>query len=167
MINKPTSSKTILGIDPGYDRLGWAVAQKNSSGFEIIGSGLITTSKKDSLPIRYGHIDKKLTQLLDKHQPNQLAIETLFFSKNKKTALQVSETRGVIISTCVRKGLEIFEYTPNQIKLTVTGYGNADKKAVAKMVELELKIKTARIASQLRFISCFATNYLNSYIMSV
>jgi crossover junction endodeoxyribonuclease RuvC len=143
--NKSLSNQVILGIDPGYDRIGWAVGSKLNSKLEILDLGCIQTNKKDDLFSRYQALEKELSEIIDRYTPNELAIETLFFSKNKKTALQVSEARGVIISSCVKNSLEIFEYYPNQIKLVVTGNGQADKQAVEKMVRLQLKLPREKI----------------------
>lgn len=135
----------ILGIDPGYDRLGWAIGRGLNQTPQILAYGCLQTKSGDSLSQRYLSLDKQLTQILEKWQPTQLAIETLFFSKNKTTALKVSESRGVVLSCCARHGLKIFEYHPNQIKLAAAGHGHADKRAVEKMVRLQLKLKNEKI----------------------
>jgi len=145
MIPSTIKRTTVLAIDPGYDRLGWAVGEQQSSQLSVTQYGLIQTLKSESLADRYSSIQTQLEQIIIKYRPSQLAIESLFFFKNKSTALQVSEARGVVIGSCLKHGLKIYEYTPPQIKQAVTGYGQADKAAVAKMVELELKIKTVRM----------------------
>lgn len=139
--NKPV----ILGIDPGYDRIGWAIGLGLGSHPEIINYGCIQTKKNDSLVKRYQTLDDELSKIISLEQPHELAIETLYFSKNKKTALQVSEARGVILSCCFRHQLNIHEYHPNQIKLAVTGNGQANKVAMEKMVRLQLKIPKEKI----------------------
>lgn len=135
----------IIGIDPGYDRLGWAVGENTKGKWNIADFGCIQTAKSDTLVQRYSQINTELSEIISEHKPDQAAVETLFFSVNKKTALQVSEARGVILSCLIQNNIEIFEYNPNQIKLTVTGYGNADKKAVEKMVRLQLPIPKIKI----------------------
>ncbi len=139
------SNKIILGIDPGYDRLGWAVGRAQNGSAEIFDFGCIMTKKTDQLEVRYQDLEAQLQAIINQHHPQVLAIETLFFSKNISTALQVSETRGIIISVCYRHQLEIKQHNPNTIKLTVTGDGRADKKAVEKMVRLQLKLPTQHI----------------------
>ncbi|NMA29495.1 MAG: crossover junction endodeoxyribonuclease RuvC, partial [Candidatus Pacebacteria bacterium] len=89
---------------------------------------------------RYQQILEDLTAIIQRHQPQEAAIETLFWFKNQSTAMQVSEARGLILATLLKAGLKISQYTPLQIKQAVTGYGRADKKAVEKMVRLELAI---------------------------
>ncbi len=136
---------TILAIDPGYDRLGWAMGQVESSKLKVKSYGCIGTNKKETLFKRYTQIIAELTQVIKDYNPTQLAIEDLFFSKNTKTAMKVSEVRGVIIGLCLSRGIEVYEYKPNQIKLAVTGSGRADKKAVDKMVRLQLNLPKEKI----------------------
>lgn len=135
----------VLGIDPGYDRLGWAVARVNSTTPEILKYGCLQTKKSNDLAERYLSLEKQLVEIIEKWQPAQLAIETLFFARNKNTALKVSESRGVVLSCCARHHLTIFEYYPNQIKLAAAGHGQADKRAVEKMVRLQLKLRDEKI----------------------
>jgi crossover junction endodeoxyribonuclease RuvC len=139
MASKP--AETILGIDPGYDRLGWAIGTAQGRNWRDIHHGVIQTSSQESLVNRYQVLDNELTKIIKTHQPTVAAIESLFFFKNQKTALKVSEARGVIISACLRQKLTIEEFTPLQIKQAVTGYGRADKKAVEKMVRMQLKLE--------------------------
>lgn len=134
-----TQNPVILGIDPGYDRVGWAVGVYQNSKFEVFDLGCIQTDKKAEIFKRYGQIVDELEIIVEKYSPNHLAIESLFFAKNKTTALRVSEARGVIISILLSAGAEIFEYRPNEIKLAVTGNGAADKSAVEKMVKMQIK----------------------------
>lgn len=149
-MRKVTTNQIILAIDPGFDRLGWAVGQlsgisQQSSGIKILSYGCITTDKKLTLFDRYDQIIHDLDELVDKFEPTLLAIEQLFFSKNTKTAMNVSETRGVIIGHLLANGAQVFEYHPNQIKLAVTGNGHADKQAVEKMVRIQLSLKNEKI----------------------
>lgn len=131
---------TVISFDPGYDRLGWAIANIQKHTIKIGEYGCITTTKSKSLFERYAEIIIALDVLLKKNQPTEAAIESLFFFSNQKTAMKVAEARGVVISRLVRSGIAIFEYTPLQIKEAVTGYGRADKKAVEKMVRSQLHI---------------------------
>lgn len=137
----------ILGIDPGYDRLGWAVGEIQNPGQKLIIQkyGCIQTNKKHDIFKRYHQIILELKKIIDQHCPTELAIETLFFSKNTKTALRVSEARGVIIGLCLKLGLKIFEYHPGQIKQAVTGFGGAHKKAMDKMIRLQLQLDADKI----------------------
>ena len=101
----PTNKIIILGIDPGFDRVGWSIATKQNRKFECIALGCIQTNKTDSIFLRYQMILDELHKIITHFKPTQLAIETLFFSKNKKTALRVSEARGIIIGTCIKNKL--------------------------------------------------------------
>ena len=131
---------TILGIDPGFDRVGWAVGQVVDKKLQVWDFGCIQTDKQQIVSERYQAIDDQLTAILTKYKPADLAIESLFFFKNAKSVMRVSEARGAIISCCLRHQLQLFEYPPLQIKQAVTGNGRADKTAVAKMVKLQLKL---------------------------
>lgn len=140
-----TTSQTIIGIDPGYDRLGWAIGQITNKKLKIIDCGCIQTNSKTNLFERYHQLQKNLKSIVTKHRPQIAAIESLFFFKNQKTALQVSESRGIVIAAFMAKSLKIYEYTPLQIKQSVTGYGRADKQAVAKMLKMQLSLPNKKI----------------------
>ncbi len=130
----------IIGIDPGFDRLGWAVGQKQKGELRVLSFGAIQTNKTLPLFERYQQVDKDLTAILEEFHPDQAAIESLFFFKNQKTVIQVAESRGIILSALLHQSVTVFEYTPRQIKAAVTGYGNADKKGIDKMVRKQLKL---------------------------
>lgn len=133
----------VLSIDPGYERLGIAVLEKNEGDQKekLVFSECFKTLSKDSHPLRLAQIQKRIDEVLKEYQPNDLSIETLFFNKNVKTALYVAEARGTIIATAKNFGCEIFEYSPQQIKTSVTGDGGSDKNAVTKMIPLLIKIE--------------------------
>jgi crossover junction endodeoxyribonuclease RuvC len=137
---KDATPTTILGIDPGFDRVGWAILQTAGDKIIKIAYDCIQTSAKQSLFNRYQQIKQQLNQIIKQYQPQILSIESLFFYNNQKTAMQVSEARGIIISSCLDHNLKIFEYTPLQIKQTATGFGKADKKAVEKMIRMHFKL---------------------------
>lgn len=144
-MHKSDTSRIILGIDPGYDRLGWGVLQQSNDGFTLLGYGAIRTQKGEALLQRYAQIIGELGLLLKKFNPAQAAIETLFFSKNKSTALAVSEARGVILATLLQRDIQIYEYSPGTIKLAVTGSGRADKAAVDKMLRMQLRVSPEKL----------------------
>jgi crossover junction endodeoxyribonuclease RuvC len=126
----------ILAIDPGYERLGIAILEKTQSTKEtIVYSDCFHTSIKESHPKRLNLIAQEVVRIIEEYKPTALAIETLFFSANKKTALLVAEARGALLATCVQSGLQVFEYSPAHIKIAVTGYGKSDKKQVVFMVK--------------------------------
>jgi crossover junction endodeoxyribonuclease RuvC len=130
----------ILGIDPGYDRVGIAVIEKNPSTKEVLlHSSCFQTSVKDDFFTRLGQVGTRIAEIIEEYSPDALAIETLFITKNQKTAMRVAEARGVIMYEAIRKELDVHEYTPLQIKIAVTGHGGSDKAQVMKMIPLLVK----------------------------
>ncbi len=130
----------IIGIDPGFDRVGWGVLSCHHRQFEVLAYGCIQTNHQSDIFARYQQIMTEIDKILAAHQPTAAAIESLFFAKNQKTALRVSEARGLIISHLLTAGCQVVEYTPQAVKIAVTGYGRADKQAVEKMIRSELKL---------------------------
>ncbi len=128
----------ILGIDPGTARAGYGILEINKQKYTLVECDLLSKNAKTHA-IRLLEIRKKLVFILKKYHPERAVVETLFFTKNKKTGLLVAEARGVIIQTFVEFNVPIIELTPNQIKLAVTGNGSASKNAVKKMVSLLTK----------------------------
>ena len=139
------NSSVILAIDPGFDRVGWAIGYKQANQVITTAHGLIQTDRAASLFQRYFQIQNQVLQIIQEHSPKILAIEKLFFARNKTTALKVSEARGVIIITALNAQMEIIELTPNEIKLAVAGDGQADKLALEKMVRLQLRLEKEKI----------------------
>lgn len=129
----------ILGIDPGFDRLGVSVLDKDDSQETLVFSTCIITSRKDSFEKRLLVIGKQLEDIITKYSPNELAIETLFFTKNQKTIITVAEVRGICIYLAHSNDLVIYEYSPPQIKLAIAGHGKASKEDIAIMVPKILK----------------------------
>ena len=132
-------SKKILGIDPGYGRLGWAVVEYNGKKDILIEAGCFETDSKLTHKERLGLIGQHVKNILKKHEPEALAIEKLFFYSNQKTALAVSEVRGLV--TYLAGSRAVHEFTPAQVKQSVCGYGKADKKQIQKMIMLLLGLK--------------------------
>ena len=135
----------ILGIDPGFERLGIAVLERNTEarpqGKErVIFSECFKTSAKLEFSERLILIGEEVRKIIKKYRPEILAIETLFFTTNQKTVMRVAEARGVVVYEASNAGLKIFEATPLQIKIAVTGYGRADKEQVMKMVKILVEI---------------------------
>jgi crossover junction endodeoxyribonuclease RuvC len=127
----------IIAFDPGYERLGVAILEKNSFGKDtVVHSECFKTNSKDEHATRLGQIADQIQEIIEKFSPTHMAIETLFFSKNTKTALKVAEARGVLLAICAQNNLIINEYSPQAIKIAVTGSGNSDKTQVTKMVGL-------------------------------
>jgi crossover junction endodeoxyribonuclease RuvC len=131
----------ILGIDPGYERLGIAILEKKSKKDELLYSECFKTSPKDGFTERLLALGKRVEELIKKYKPDALAIENLFVSNNQKTAMRVSEVRGALLYIAQSHGLKIHEYTPLQIKIAVTGYGKSDKSQVEAMARRIIAIE--------------------------
>ncbi len=125
----------VLAIDPGYDRLGVAVLEKRNGKETLLFSDCIHTSKNESLSERLHELGTQFQLLLEKHQPDVVGVETLFFNKNVKTAIGVAQARGIILFLAKNAGCRVYEFGPQEIKIAVTGYGNSDKNAVIAMVK--------------------------------
>ena len=124
----------VLACDPGYDRLGVAVLERVDGKEKLIYSTCVMTARDTSIPDRLGHIGAAISGLIQKYEPDAVAVETLFFNKNAKTAIGVAEARGVVVYLAKAAGCAVFEFGPQEIKVAVTGYGNSDKSAVIDMV---------------------------------
>ena len=130
-----------MGIDPGTAATGFGFIKKLPDKLKIIDYGCIRTEAKFSTAERLKKIDQQLTKLIRKYKPERIAVEDIFFFKNLKTAVKVSQARGVILARAAQPKVSVIEYTPLQIKQAVTGYGRADKKQVQKMVQVILNLK--------------------------
>ncbi len=133
----------ILDIDPGTARLGYGVLRKEGSRLIHVQHGCLETPANMPQPARLYELSQQINELMALFRPTIVGVEKLFFSKNVKTAMAVSEARGMILVACQRNALEILEHTPNEVKQAVTGYGAADKKQVTEMVCKLLKLKDA------------------------
>jgi crossover junction endodeoxyribonuclease RuvC len=130
----------ILGIDPGLATIGYALLDKEINHFEVLEYGVIKTSAdKDDIE-RLEIIHRNIEALIKEFEPEQMAVEELFFNKNVKTAISVGQARGVILLAGSQAGLKVAEYTPLQIKQAVVGYGRADKMQVQQMVKSLLNL---------------------------
>lgn len=145
MTRKLDTDHVLMGIDPGFDRIGWAVCSSASSGLQVLEYGCILTNRKETQLQRYQQLSTDLAAILKRHQPNIAAVESLFFTNNQKTAIAVAQARGIILDQLFLHSVIIREYTPLQIKQATTGYGAADKASVEKMVRLQLALNTAHI----------------------
>lgn len=132
----------IIGIDPGTGRLGFGVIEAKLGRLTLVDAGIITTPAHTPTPIRLEDIYKNLTEIIADTKPSVMAIERLFFARNVTTAMSVAEARGVALLAGQQAGLLIEEYTPMQIKQSITGYGKADKKQMQEMVRLQLGLKS-------------------------
>lgn len=131
----------ILGIDPGFGRIGYGVIEKKNNDWRAVSYGCLETSRKKPFVGRLVEIHEGVGKLIKKYKPTCLAVEELFFFKNAKTAMEVAQARGVIVLTAVEQGLPVDEFTPLQVKQAMTGYGRAEKGQMQKLVAMLLGIK--------------------------
>lgn len=131
----------IIGIDPGTGILGFGVIQISSGQATLIDAGVIRTPVKQDDALRLTTIFEELSEIIQQTKPTIMSVEKLFFAQNVTTAMTVAQARGVVLLCGKQAGLEIYEYTPLQIKQALTGYGRAEKKQVQEMVRVVLKLK--------------------------
>jgi len=136
----------ILGIDPGFERLGVAILEKNKIDKKerVLFSECFKTSSKLEFNERLHLIGEEVNKIIKKYKPEILSIETLFLTTNQKTVMHVAEARGVVIYEATCAGLKIFEASPPQIKIATTGYGKASKEQVMKMVKILVDIDNSK-----------------------
>lgn len=132
----------ILGIDPGFAIVGFGVLRALPGRQELISCGAIRTPAGEPLPARLLQIENDMAQLLDTFRPEAMAIEELFFTNNITTGIGVAQARGVILAAAERAGTPIYEYSPSEAKLAITGYGKATKKQIMDMTKRLLNLKT-------------------------
>ena len=152
-------SEIILGIDPGFGRVGYGIIKKNEKGdWKSVAFDCIETSAKKSFVERLAEIHEALEYIIKKYKPTRMAVEKLFFFKNVTTAIEVGQARGVILLTAVENGLPVDEFTPLQVKQAMTGYGRAEKSQMQKLVAMLLgmkeKIKSDDAADALAVALC-------------
>lgn len=145
----------ILSIDPGVERLGIAILTKKDAIIACEMSDTILSPKNLSHEKRIGNIFTELRKICQKFRPNQIVLERLFFSKNVKTAISVAQVQGIIYLIGHTNNIPVCEITPNEIKSAVTGYGSADKKAVKKMIDLQIQLPARkRLDDEYDAIAC-------------
>ena len=131
----------IIGIDPGTGILGFGVIEVEGQKVQLVDAGVIRTPVHEDDAVRLETIFQELTDIIVQTKPAIMSVEKLFFARNVTTAMTVSQARGVVLLCARLAGLQIFEYTPMQIKQAITGYGKADKKQMQEMVRILLKLK--------------------------
>jgi len=139
----------IMGIDPGFAKLGYGIikvkgqklkVKSKAENLGVIDYGYITSEPNLSAGERLKKINTELNKLIKKHKPNLISVENIYFFKNLKTAMPVSQAKGVILFTAAKKKIPVCEFTPLQMKMAIVGYGKADKKQIQKMIEKMLKL---------------------------
>ena len=142
-INKNSGKNIrILGVDPGTATVGWAVLEEKAGKLESVAYGHISTDKKNSVSHRLSEISRDLRKIIAQYKPQEAAVEDIFFFKNAKTVIKVSQARGAILLTLEQLNVIISEYTPLQVKQALTGYGRADKNQVQQMTKRILGLKS-------------------------
>jgi crossover junction endodeoxyribonuclease RuvC len=153
------NNEIILGIDPGFGRVGWGVVAKSAGReWRAIACGCIETPVNDEFVERLAEIDAELARIIKKYKPTRMAVEDLFFFRNVTTAIKVGQARGVILLSAVKNKIPVDEFTPLQIKQAITGYGKAEKgqmqKMVATILRLPKKIRSDDAADALAVALC-------------
>ncbi len=131
----------IFGIDPGYAIVGYGVITYDGVRFSTVGYGAVTTEAGVNFSKRLNDIFTDISSLLEKYKPDCVSIEKLYFNTNTTTAIDVAQARGVILLACERMGIPVFQYTPLQVKQSITGYGRAEKRQVMEMVKSFLSLQ--------------------------
>ena len=137
------AGRVILGLDPGTASTGYGVVSVCGNRLGVLDYGVVQTPSKLALEQRLELVFTQVTNILDKHHPDATAVESLFFNTNVSTALAVGHARGVSLLACSRAGCAVFEYTPQQVKMAVVGYGKATKEQVMEMVRVLLGLAEA------------------------
>lgn len=153
----------ILGIDPGFGRLGYGIIEYKFNKFRVIEYGCITTPPKEELSKRLIKIDNDLQSIISRYNIEVAAIEELFFNTNTRTAIHVAEARGVVLCTLEKNNIKIAEYTPLEVKQALVGYGRADKLQIKQMVKEFLKLESMPKLDDTTDALAIAICYANSY----
>lgn len=130
----------ILGFDPGLATVGYGIIDIEGHDIVLIDYGIISTPKDESVPTRLAMISEAADTLIDRFKPDEIAMEELFFNTNITTGIKVAEARGVLIVSAIKRCGLLFEYTPLQVKIALTGYGRADKHQMQAMVKNYLRL---------------------------
>ena len=130
----------ILGIDPGFAIVGYGVLEYRNNHFRVLDYGAITTEAKTPMYDRFLSIYNDLNEIIEKYNPDFMAIEELFFNTNRTTAINVAQARGILLLSALQHGVKVFEYTPLQVKQAIAGYGRAEKQQVQQMVKILLNL---------------------------
>ncbi len=132
----------VLGLDPGFGRVGWCVLTDDGKGAQILGSGLIETTADDAPHERLRIVADRVDAIIAEYHPTLMSLEEIFFSKNAKTVIPVAQARGVLLLAAARAGIPVESLGPGEIKVAVTGYGRADKQQMQKMIATVFHLPT-------------------------
>ena len=153
----------VLGIDPGIGTTGCTIVKEEKGKFSLIHSEAITTSSSLSIPLRLLKLHKQLTSITQKYRPEVAALETLFFGTNVTTAFSVGQARGVVLLTLAQANISVAEYSPSQVKIALTGYGNAEKGQLSRMVKQILHLPKNLTPDDVADAAAIALTHLFSY----
>lgn len=128
------AATTYIGIDPGYAITGYGIIRKTGNKLQAVDYGVIETKPDTEFPVRLLSISERIKGLLDIYKPDFMSVEEIFISHNRTTAIGTAQARGVVLAEAARANVPVYEFTPGQVKLAVTGYGKAEKKQVQTMV---------------------------------
>jgi len=131
----------ILGIDPGLAHCGWAIIKPNGDSNQLVSCGCVETKKGEDFAKRLAQIYNQIKELCRRYKIEELAVESIFFAKNMKTAINIAQVIGTVKVAAQNSKTTVFEYTPLQVKMAITGYGRADKKQITKMIGESLEKK--------------------------
>jgi crossover junction endodeoxyribonuclease RuvC len=163
MFGSPTSSCRVVGIDPGLTRCGYAVIDTvRGSSVQARSLGAFTTSRQMELPDRLASLQADVRELLDEFQPDAVAVEKVFFQVNVRTAMSVGQASGVALAEAARSGCIVSQYTPNEVKMSIAGYGGADKQQVQRMVQQRLGLSAPPQPADAADAAALALCYLAS-----
>lgn len=138
------SASTVLGVDPGLTRCGYAVLRASGpQAVEAVALGVLRTSPDDDLAVRLAELHHEVSALIDEHRPDAVAVEQVFFQNNVRTAMSVGQASGVVLALAAAAGCRVVQYTPSQVKSAVAGWGGADKAQVTHMVQRRLGLERA------------------------
>ncbi|MGE5614626.1 MAG: crossover junction endodeoxyribonuclease RuvC [Bacillota bacterium] len=130
----------IMGVDPGFATTGYGIVKYEGNKFSLLDYGVVTTEAGAPFAQRLLRLDERISAIIGMYKPDAVAVEELFFSKNIKTAITAAHGRGIVLAAAAKSGLEVFEYTPLQVKQAVVGYGRAEKLQVQQMVKVILNL---------------------------
>jgi crossover junction endodeoxyribonuclease RuvC len=133
----------VMGVDPGSDITGYGIIETDGRRYEVVEYAAIRTSSKSRFADRLLLISRKLEEVIQRLSPQACAVEDMFYAVNVKSAMKLGQVRGVVLLTAARANVEVFEYSPLEIKSALVGYGRAEKQQVQEMVRLLLKLKEA------------------------
>ncbi|WP_213974775.1 crossover junction endodeoxyribonuclease RuvC [Tepidanaerobacter acetatoxydans] len=153
----------IMGVDPGIAISGYGIISNEQSNCYVVEYGVIRTPPKLAMPYRLQQIHEGYLELIQKYKPDVVAVEELFFNKNAKTIISVGQARGVAVLAAALSKIEVFEYTPLQVKQAVVGYGRADKQQVQQMIKTSFNLEELPKPDDAADALAVALCHMNSY----